>query len=136
MRIKTSNDGQQYLDSDDIKKRRELYPSVYNNKDVADDSAIINELERNCFNKKLTISGGEPLLQYPAVLELIKKLKFFDITLYTGYDLQDVPKEILHHINYIKVGHFIEKERTTVIPFIGSKNQKFINLKGELNEIY
>ena len=97
---------------------------------------IVKELVKNCLNKKLTISGGEPLLQYPAILELAKTLKFFDITLYTGFDLEEVPKEILQYINYIKVGHFVKDQRSTIIPYTGSKNQKFINLKGEINEIH
>jgi len=97
---------------------------------------IIKELFTNCKNRKLTISGGEPLLQYPAILELVKKLKNFDIVLYTGYELRDVPKEIFNFIHFIKVGPFIKDQRTTVIPFIGSKNQKFLNLKEDIDEIY
>lgn len=96
---------------------------------------IVEDLNKKCLNKKLSISGGEPLLQYPAILELIKKLHNFDIVFYTGFEFNDVPKEILKHINYIKVGKYLKEKRTTITPYIGSKNQKFINLKGEINEI-
>lgn len=96
---------------------------------------IVEDLNKKCLNKKLSISGGEPLLQYPAILELIKKLHNFDIVLYTGFEFNDVPKEILKHVNYIKVGKYLKEKRTTITPYIGSKNQKFINLKGEINEI-
>ncbi len=89
---------------------------------------IVEELTQNCLNKKLTISGGEPLLQYPAVLELVKKLENFNIVLYTGFELEDIPKEILNYIDYIKVGKYIKEKRTTTTPYIGSTNQKFVKL--------
>lgn len=102
---------------------------------IFDVEEIVEELAKNCLNKKLTISGGEPLLQYPAILELVKNLNNFNITLYTGFEFEDVPKEILSYINFIKVGKFIKKQRTTITPYIGSKNQKFINLEGKINEV-
>ena len=92
---------------------------------------IVQELNEKCINKKITISGGEPLLQFPGVLKLIKNLKDFNVVLYTGFEIEDIPKEILNYINYIKVGRYIKKKRTTILPFIGSKNQKFIKLRGE-----
>jgi len=94
---------------------------------------IIKELNKNCLNKKLSISGGEPILQYPAILELVRKLKDFDIVLYTGFEFEDIPKEILNYIDYIKVGKFIKEKRTTITPYIGSTNQEFINLKNKNN---
>ena len=97
---------------------------------------IVEKLTKKCLNKKLTISGGEPLLQYSAILELLKNLNNFDIALYTGFEFEDVPREILKYINYIKVGNFIKEQRTTIIPFIGSKNQKFIDLRGDRDKIY
>ncbi|MCP6719389.1 MAG: 4Fe-4S cluster-binding domain-containing protein [Patescibacteria group bacterium] len=92
---------------------------------------IVRELNEKCINKKITISGGEPLLQFPAVLKLVKNLEDFNVVLYTGFELEDIPKEILKHINYVKVGRYIKKKRTTILPFIGSKNQKFIKIGGE-----
>jgi len=106
-------------------------PTTWDKKDGIEREVkeIIYELRKECYNKKLTISGGEPLLQYPAILELVKNLQDFDIALYTGFDLEDVPPEILKYIKYIKVGCYIEEKRTTIKPYIGSSNQKFIKLK-------
>ena len=42
--------------------------------------------------KKLTISGGEPLLQLDALIQLIKELKDFNLTVYTGFEFDEVPK--------------------------------------------
>jgi len=97
---------------------------------------LVEDLRKKCMNKKLTISGGEPFLQYSAILELVKKLADFDIILYTGFEFDDVPKEILKFINYIKVGNYIKDQRTTITPFVGSKNQKFIDLRGISDEIH
>jgi len=92
---------------------------------------IVEDIRKKCLNKKLTISGGEPLLQYSAVLELVKRLNNFNIVLYTGFELEEVPKEILKYIDYIKVGKYNKEKRTTITPYIGSKNQQFINLRGK-----
>ena len=91
---------------------------------------LASELREKCQNKKITISGGEPLLQYPAILELVNKLHDFDIALYTGFEYADVPKEILPSLQYIKVGKYIKEKQTTITEYIGSTNQKFITLRG------
>lgn len=95
---------------------------------VYDVLEVIEILKINVRNKKITISGGEPLLQKDALLYMFEMIKDWDICLYTGRNLEDVPKNILKYLKYIKVGHFIEELKTTKIPFIGSSNQKFIVL--------
>ncbi len=102
---------------------------------IFDIGDIVEDLRKKCLNKKLTISGGEPLLQYPAVLELVKSLDDFNIVLYTGFEFDYVPKEILNYLDYIKVGKYIKEQRSTIIPFMGSNNQKFIELRGGKIEI-
>ena len=89
--------------------------------------SLVKELNRRVINKKITISGGEPLLQFTALKELLLKLKSadFNIALYTGYEVEEVPKELFKYIDYIKTGRFIKKLQTSVIPYVGSTNQKF-----------
>ena len=89
---------------------------------------LVNILREKCVNKKLTISGGEPLMQPEALLELVKELKDFDLCLYTGHELKDVPKEILAYLKYIKVGPFKKEYKSTMKPFVGSTNQEFIEV--------
>jgi anaerobic ribonucleoside-triphosphate reductase activating protein len=96
---------------------------------IVDTEDLIAELRTKVLNKKLTISGGEPLMQYRAVHELVQGLVDFDIALYTGFELEDVPKEILEYLRYIKVGKFIQEKRSTIIPYVGSSNQNFIDLR-------
>jgi len=90
---------------------------------------IAQELKKNSYNNKITISGGEPLFQKDAVIALVKELKDCDLCLYTGSNLDEVPEEILPYLHYIKVGKYKKELRCTTIPFIGSSNQTFINLK-------
>lgn len=91
-------------------------------------SELAQILRQKVANKKLTISGGEPLLQKEPLLELLQVLQDFDICLYTGHEIEEVPEEILRYLKYIKVGRYIMEEKTSTIPFVGSKNQKFMRV--------
>lgn len=90
---------------------------------------LATNLRKVCLNKKLTISGGEPLLQKDSLLLLFKLLNDFDICLYTGHEFKEIPEELLKYLKSVKVGPFVESLRTTTMPFIGSSNQKFIKLR-------
>ena len=92
---------------------------------INDVKELSRTLRSRCFNKELTITGGEPLMQKEALLDLLKELKDFDLCLYTGHELNEVPQEILNYLKYIKVGPFVQKLKTTTKPFVGSKNQEF-----------
>lgn len=96
--------------------------------DVKELAAILKE---KSLNKKITISGGEPLLQKEALVELLEELKDCNLCLYTGHEIEEVPEEILKYLKYIKVGRFILEERTSTTPFVGSKNQKFVRIHHE-----
>lgn len=90
---------------------------------------LAEKLTKRAKNKKITISGGEPLLQTEAVLELIAQLPDFEICLYTGYALEDVPEKIKKCVKYLKVSKFELDKRTTVLPYVGSSNQKLIDME-------
>lgn len=79
----------------------------------------------------MTFSGGEPLMQKEALVELCSLLDGFDIAVYTGHTMDEVPQELLRKIKYIKTGPYIKAEHTTVTPFVGSKNQKFVRVDHE-----
>ena len=96
-----------------------------------DVAKLAQELKENTLNQKITISGGEPLFQKKAVISLIKELKECNLCLYTSHNYDEVPIEILPYLNYLKVGKYEQKFRCTTIPYIGSTNQKFIELNKE-----
>ncbi len=101
-----------------------------NGKEISVDD-LFKELKENIFNKKITISGGEPLVQKEELNLLIDKLANdgFDIALYTGHVKEDVPVEIIKKVKYLKTGRFVEDLKTTIKPFVGSSNQIFEEVK-------
>lgn len=71
------------------------------------------------------------MLQVKAITELAKELKEYDLCMYTGMSVTDVPDELKGLLHYLKVGSFQRDRRTTVTPYIGSTNQLFIDLRRE-----
>lgn len=90
---------------------------------------LVADIRNNCKNKKITITGGEPLFQTDALIELLKQLCDFDICMYTGSNLNEIPLEVLTRIKYVKVGKYKSELRCTTTPYIGSTNQKFIKVR-------
>ena len=90
---------------------------------------LVTVLKKEVVNKKVTFSGGEPLMQVDALIDIVKKLEGFDIAVYTGHEFKEVPKELLDNITYIKTGSFKEELKSTVKPYVGSTNQEFRRVK-------
>ena len=90
---------------------------------------LVTLIKKGVANKKVTFSGGEPLMQVEALIDIVKKLNGFDIAVYTGHELKDVPQELLDNITYIKTGSFKEELKSTVKPYVGSANQEFRRVK-------
>ena len=91
----------------------------------------------------LTLTGGDPMFQVGAVLELCKKVKKKSrktIWLYTGYTIEQIVQtrylaRILPYVDVIVDGKYVHELRNTDLPFRGSENQRIIDvqkyLKGE-----
>jgi len=69
--------------------------------------------------------GGEWQTEYLILLIDIVKSFQLKVCLYTGKELEDIPKDILQRLNYIKVGAY-NKELGNLTS--KTTNQKFINL--------
>ena len=67
-------------------------------------------------------------MQKEALIALLEKLKDFDLCIYTGYNLNEVPADILKYLKYIKVGPYIQEFKTTTKPFVGSTTQEFLEI--------
>jgi anaerobic ribonucleoside-triphosphate reductase activating protein len=91
--------------------------------------------------KSITISGGEPFDQSLSLYILLKKLKkskFNDILLYSGYKFNYLQKnygDILKYIDVLIDGPFIESKKTNKI-YKGSNNQRMYILNKSLSPIY
>lgn len=82
----------------------------------------------------VTLSGGDPLCQYSACLELCKKLKNhgFNIWLYTGETYEEIflkYRHILYDVDTIVDGRYVESLNKEGLKFRGSSNQKIIYLE-------
>ena len=100
--------------------------------------------------KGLTLSGGHPLDPHnaPKVLEIVKRVKMVfpnmvfpnkDIWIYTGYVWEDIIKddtlkEILKRTDVLVDGAYIDELRDITLPFMGSSNQRIINVQESLNQ--
>ena len=83
--------------------------------------------------RTVTLLGGEPLQQN--IYELCNLLYHLDISgytvwVYTGYDFDEVPKDILEFADYIKCGRYIEELRAEEGSFPITTNQKVYSRAG------
>ena len=95
---------------------------------------ICTELDKD-YISGLTLSGGDPL--HPAnrgtITEICKKVKYLyphkTIWLYTGYQYAQVKDlDVMHYIDVLVDGEYIEELRDISLEWIGSSNQRVIRL--------
>lgn len=98
----------------------------------------IDELEGQ---RGITFSGGDPLYQIDAVIELAKYIntKHMDIWVYTGFTFEQVldmkrGRELLELVDVMVDGKFELKNRSLDAPFRGSTNQRIIDTKASAKE--
>ncbi len=105
-----------------------------NGKNISIEAAV-SLIESGCRNHCITISGGEPLEQPDALRMLLRSLrkKKYNICLYTGNSIGDVPRDILELLDYIKAGSFVMSLRDGKNPYAGSSNQHMYSvINGEI----
>lgn len=94
---------------------------------------VIKRLEGT--SNPITLSGGEPLLQFNELIQFLYLLKRNDCWLYTGYTFEDLPNKIKYGLApYVKVlvdGAFEEDKKGDYL-FRGSANQRLIDLRQSL----
>lgn len=118
--------------------------------DFSDGKLIdVEEIKTKISNLKhqhgITFSGGDPMCQASSCAELAKYTKSLGMNVwcYTGYtydqliSLSKINKSIMDFLNNIDVlidGKFILEEKSDSAIFIGSKNQRIIDVKKSLEE--
>lgn len=86
---------------------------------------IINRIKEHIdWYDAVAFMGGEPLEQPEALFELVRGVKFLNLNtwLYTGYKLEEVPKQIKSLCDVIVAGPYIEELKTGGFP--ASSNQQ------------
>ena len=83
----------------------------------------------------VSITGGDPLEQYEALLDLcrnIKKTSNLDIVMFTGYTYSEIEKKfasVLDIVDFIVDGRFEKDLASPNLYFRGSSNQNYIDVK-------
>lgn len=100
---------------------------------------IWDKIKANPFLDGVTISGGEPIIQLEKMLPLLKQIKELnlEIAVYTGYLFEHVIqnqalRECLQYIDILIDGRFIEEQKDLCLRFIGSSNQKVVDVQQSL----
>ena len=100
---------------------------------IFDTDELIAAIKRNPLLAGITLTGGEPLLQVDAAIELAKATKNLGLNVwcYTGYTFEKIPpfaKELLKFVDVLVDGPFILEQRNLELDFRGSTNQRIIDL--------
>lgn len=95
-----------------------------------EDKERLFEVLSKKYIKGLTLSGGDPLLWYKPICELMKEVKESfpekDIWIWTGYIMAELKErfpDVLKYADVIIDGVFILEERDLSLKWRGSKNQ-------------
>lgn len=104
---------------------------------------ILNDIKRNPLLKGVTFSGGEPFEQANSFIKLSNEIKAFnkerglnlDIWCFTGYKVEEIINskdkaklELLKSVDILVDGKFDLNLRTIEKPFVGSSNQRIIDI--------
>lgn len=99
---------------------------------------ILDDISKEQYIDGVTISGGEPFLQYEKLKELVylvkKKRPELNIIVFTGYTFEELLelKYDLSNIDYLVDGRFVLEKKNLSLLYRGSSNQRFIDVKKSL----
>ena len=102
-----------------------------------DTEDIINMFEHSPLITGITLSGGEPFAQWEACLELAKRAKEADLSVwcYTGYRFSEVVNNpLMKYIDVLVDGRFDESLRSLDLRYRGSLNQRVIHVPRSLDK--
>jgi len=110
---------------------------------ISSTERILEEAQKDPILRGLTFSGGEPFCQAKALSLLAKeaKEKGYDIFCYTGFTFEKLVsefdnhpeyKELLSYCDWLVDGPFVLSERSLMLKFRGSKNQRILDVKKSL----
>lgn len=103
---------------------------------------ILEEIDKNPLLTGVTLSGGDPVCQAPALLPLAQAVRKRGLSLwmYTGYTFEQLMekdenvKDLVRLCDCLVDGPFIEARRSLELRFRGSSNQRIISIPCTLRE--
>lgn len=112
----------------------------FNDGFLKDVSELCEEIRQLEFQDGITLSGGDPLCQIDACLEIAKFCQSIGLNVwcYTGFKIEDLLKrcekenklkELLENIDVLVDSPFILELKSFDVPFRGSSNQRLIDTK-------
>ena len=108
---------------------------------LKDIEEILKEIDENPLLDGVTLSGGEPMLQVEALIELSKEIKKrnLNIVLYSGYTYEQIisdvnKKRLLELCDMLVDGKFELEKRSLSLLYRGSSNQRLINIQKSLKQ--
>jgi len=107
---------------------------------IIEDKEIIDLLIENPLLSGITLSGGEPFLQAENLVQLVERAKTLgkNVVIYTGYTFEQLLvmgkskpeiEKLLKTADFLVDGPFVKQLKTLDLPYRGSANQRFIDLK-------
>lgn len=101
---------------------------------------LLEKIKKNPLIDGVTFSGGEPFMQIEPIIFLSKEIKKLglNIIIYTGFLWEELIKEencreLLQYIDVLIDGKFQVEKKSLSLRFIGSKNQRIIDVEKSLN---
>ncbi len=99
---------------------------------------LLERIGKNSLLDGVTFSGGEPFLQAGVLAEFAEKCHQRDLSVmvYTGYLYEEIVaheenadwQKLLRMVDILVDGPFIQEKVTLEIPFVGSSNQRILEL--------
>lgn len=112
---------------------------------ISETNNIVKAIKQNPMLQGVTFSGGEPFMQCEPLIELAKECHSLglNVMVYTGFTFEELQsgftnkpqwRELLENIDILVDGKFILAEKSLMLHFRGSKNQRIINVPKSLKQ--
>ena len=102
---------------------------------------VFADVRKNPIVRGVTFSGGEPFVQSGKLAPLAERLRAagYNLTSYTGYLYEELLADsrhmpLLRQLDILVDGPFILEEKSLIIRFRGSRNQRIIDVPRSLAE--
>lgn len=102
----------------------------------SDTEIVLDKIKSNFLLDGVTFSGGEPLLQINACIEIAKHCKLYGLNVlcYTGFTYEQAIQikgfnELVEYLDFLIDGRYEKNLRDLSLRFRGSRNQRIIDIQ-------